>query len=168
MNLYQCLSMEGKTMSDQRVMQLIDVAIKREEEAYDFYKDILGRVNEDHVKETIEEIAEEEKKHKAFLVKYRDEQWTPKDLKMTDVTYYKIAEYQEEPEIKNDMKSEQVYLVASHRELRSHKFYTELAEFHPEGEVKELLLKMANEELRHKEKLEYLYANTAFPQTEGG
>jgi rubrerythrin len=160
--------MEEKTMSDQRVMQLIDVAIKREEEAYDFYKEILGRVNEDHVKETIEEIAEEEKKHKAFLVKYRDEQWTPKDLKMNDVTYYKIAEYQEEPEIKNDMKSEQVYLLASHRELRSHKFYTELAEFHPEGEVKELLLKMANEELRHKEKLEYLYANTAFPQTEGG
>ncbi len=24
---------------------------------------------------------------------------------------------------------------------------------------------MANEELRHKEKVEYLYANTAFPQT---
>jgi rubrerythrin len=158
----------GKPMSNQRILQLIDVAIKKEEEAYDFYKEILGRVNEHHVKETIEEIAEEEKKHKAFLVKYRDQQWTPKDLKMTDVTYYKIAEYQEEPEIKNDMKSEHVYLVASHRELRSYKFYTELAGFHPESEVKELLLKMANEELKHKEKMEYLYANTAFPQTEGG
>jgi rubrerythrin len=158
----------GKPMSNQRILQLIDVAIKKEEEAYDFYKEILGRVNEDHVKETIEEIAEEEKKHKAFLVKYRDEQWTPKDLKMTDVTYYKIAEYQEEPEIKNDMKSEHVYLVASHRELRSYKFYTELAGFHPESEVKELLLKMANEELKHKEKMDYLYATTAFPQTEGG
>jgi len=27
---------------------------------------------------------------------------------------------------------------------------------------------MANEELKHKEKMEYLYANTAFPQTSGG
>jgi hypothetical protein len=27
---------------------------------------------------------------------------------------------------------------------------------------------MANEELKHKEKMEYLYANTAFPQTAGG
>ncbi|MCK7467999.1 MAG: hypothetical protein MZU91_07685 [Desulfosudis oleivorans] len=26
-----------------------------------------------------------------------------------------------------------------------------------------MLLKMANEELKHKEKMEYLYANTAFP-----
>ena len=155
-------------MSDQRLMQLINTAIKREEEAFDFYMGILGKINEDHVIETIEEIAEEEKKHKAFLVKYRDEKWSPKNLKMSDVTYYKIAEYQEEPEIKSDMKSEQVYLVASHRELRSYKFYSELAELHPDSEVKELLLKMANEELRHKEKMEYLYANTAFPQTDGG
>jgi rubrerythrin len=155
-------------MSDRRLMQLIDTAIKREEEAFDFYMGILGKVNEDHVIETIEEIAQDEKKHKAFLVKYRDEQWSPKNLKMSDVTYYKIAEYQEEPEIKSDMKSEDVYLVASHRELRSYKFYTELAELHPTSEVKELLLKMANEELRHKEKMEYLYANTAFPQTDGG
>ncbi len=155
-------------MADQRLMQLIDTAIKREEEAFDFYKGLLGKVNEDHVIETIEGIAEEEKKHKAFLVKYRDEQWSPKDLKMSDVTYYKIAEYQQEPEIKGDMKSEEVYLVASHRELRSYKFYSELAGLHPDSEVKELLLKMANEELRHKEKMEYLYANTAFPQTDGG
>ncbi len=155
-------------MSDQRLMQLIDTAIKREEEAFDFYMGILGKINEDHVIETIEEIAEEEKKHKAFLVKYRDEQWSPKNLKMSDVTYYKIAEYQEEPEIKSNMKSEDVYLVASHRELRSYNFYTELAGLHPDSEVKELLLKMANEELRHKEKMEYLYANTAFPQTDGG
>jgi hypothetical protein len=27
---------------------------------------------------------------------------------------------------------------------------------------------MANEEMKHKEKVEYLYTNTAFPQTEGG
>lgn len=155
-------------MADPRLMELIDTAIKREEEAFHFYMDILGKIKEDHLKETLEGIAEEEKKHKAFLVKYRDENWSPKDLKMNDVTYYKIAEYQEEPEVKNDMKSEDVYLVASHRELRSHKFYKELAELHSNIEVRELLLKMANEELKHKEKMEYLYANTAFPQTDGG
>jgi len=34
--------------------------------------------------------------------------------------------------------------------------------------VKDLLNKMASEELKHKEKMEYLYTNTAFPQTAGG
>ena len=28
--------------------------------------------------------------------------------------------------------------------------------------------RMANEEKKHKEKVEYLYSNTAFPQTDGG
>jgi len=66
------------------------------------------------------------------------------------------------------LKNEEIYLVASHRELRSYEFYTELANLHIEGELKQILLKMANEELKHKEKMEYLYANTAFPQTSGG
>jgi rubrerythrin len=39
---------------------------------------------------------------------------------------------------------------------------------HPQGEVREILLRMANEEMKHKEKVEYLYTNAAFPQTAGG
>jgi hypothetical protein len=31
-----------------------------------------------------------------------------------------------------------------------------------------MLLRMAQQELRHKEKVEYLYANTVFTQTAGG
>jgi rubrerythrin len=46
--------------------------------------------------------------------------------------------------------------------------YEHLAGMHPEGEVKNLLKQLAKEELSHKEKVEYLYANTAFPQTDGG
>jgi rubrerythrin len=61
-----------------------------------------------------------------------------------------------------------VYLVAAHRELQTYNFYKALADLHPDGEAKEMLLKMANQELKHKEKVEYLYANTAFPQTAGG
>ena len=56
----------------------------------------------------------------------------------------------------------------AHREGRSHQFYTELANMHVDSELKTMLSKMANEELKHKEKMEYLYGNTAFPQTSGG
>ena len=87
---------------------------------------------------------------------------------MSAVVDYKIAAYLEEPQVDENMKSEDVYLVASHREQRSYLFYTELANLHTEGELREILFKMANEELKHKEKMEYLYANTAFPQTSGG
>jgi rubrerythrin len=39
---------------------------------------------------------------------------------------------------------------------------------HPDGDIKDMLLRMAQQELRHKEKVEYLYANTVFTQTAGG
>ena len=87
---------------------------------------------------------------------------------MAQFVDYKIAEYLEEPDIDGDLRSQEVYLIAAHRENRSHQFYTELANLHAEGELQSMLLKMANEELKHKEKMEYLYSNTAFTQTSGG
>jgi rubrerythrin len=153
---------------EKRVSDIIEIAIKREQDSYDFYMDIHSKVTDAGVKDTLEFIAGEEKKHKDFLVGYRDGNFGETALRMSDVVDYKIAEYLEEPEVDENSRPEDVYLVASHRELRSHQFYTELANLHAEGEPREMLLKMANEELKHKEKMEYLYANTAFPQTSGG
>lgn len=153
---------------DPNVLVLIDTAIRREEEAHAFYMDLQRRVMDPGARESILWIAGEEQKHKAFLVRYREGGFGAGALKLSDVIYYRIAEHQEEPEKKTDMESAEVFLVASHRELRSYTFYTELANQHAAGEARDTLLKMANEELKHKEKMEYLYANTAFPQTSGG
>ncbi len=147
---------------------IIETAIQREEAAYVFYNGLSQQIKDSGVQDTLQWIAAEEKKHKAFLVKYRDGQFAPEALKSKEAVQYKIAEYLKEPAIEKDMRSEEVYLVAAHRERRSYEFYSELAALHPAGEVKDMLLKMAQEELRHKEKMEYLYANTAFPQTDGG
>ena len=151
-----------------RISDILDLAIQREVEAFEFYMDILGRVDDESVKDTLKFIAGEEVKHKQFLVNYREGKYGADSLRMADVVEYKVAEYLEEPDIEGDMSSQDVYLVAAHRESRSHQFYTELANLHAEGEPQTMLLKMANEELKHKEKMEYLYSNTAFPQTSGG
>jgi rubrerythrin len=152
-----------KTIAD-----VIDLAIQREEEAYDFYMDIHGKVQDAGVKDTVKFIAGEEKKHKAFLIAYRDGKFGSQALRMADVVDYKVAEYLEEPEISKESSREDVYLVAAHREGRSYQFYSELANMHADSKLKNMLTRMANEELKHKEKMEYLYANTAFPQTSGG
>ena len=155
-------------MKDLQLSEVLDKAIQREEEAYQFYMDILDHIEDKSVKEAIEWVAGEEKKHKDFLVNYREGRYGSDSLRMSDVVHYKIAEHQEEPEVTKDMRREDVFLVASHRELKSYNFYTELAELHPRGDTREMLIRIANEELKHKEKMEYLYANTAFPQTAGG
>ncbi len=151
-----------------KISDILDLAIQREVEAYAFYMDILGRVDDESVKDTLKFIAGEEVKHKRFLVNYREGKYGTDSLRMAQFVDYKIAEYLEEPDIDGDLRSQEVYLIAAHRENRSHQFYTELANLHAEGELQSMLLKMANEELKHKEKMEYLYSNTAFTQTSGG
>ena len=150
------------------LMELIDTAIRREEEAYLFYMDLHGKLEDPGVKDTLAWIAEEEKKHKDFLESYRDGKYSDSAPPKRDIKYYKLAEHLDEPAIEKDMKSQDVFLVAAHREMRSHQFYSELAELQVQDEPKGMLEKMAEEELKHKEKMEYLYANTAFPQTDGG
>ncbi len=153
---------------DKHLTALIDTAIRREEEAHRFYMDLHGQTEDAAIKETLAWMAAEEEKHRAFLVAYRAGGFGAEPLRMSDVVYYRIAEHQKEPERSQAARREDVFLLAAHREARSHAFYRELAEQHPAGEARDTLLRMANEELKHKEKVEYLYSNTAFPQTSGG
>lgn len=155
-------------MGDKKLLLLIETAIQKEEEAYDFYMELHGKVDDPRAKEALKLVAGEELKHKDFLVKYRDGQYRPKGDSLDTVVDYRIAEHLEKPDLKKNMESKDVYLVAAHRELSSHNFYQGLAETQPAGEAKDILLRMAHEELKHKEKMEDLYSNTAFPQTDGG
>ncbi|MBN2397257.1 MAG: ferritin family protein, partial [Deltaproteobacteria bacterium] len=155
-------------MKEKRLESLIDIAIDREIEACDFYKNLAGRVEDPTVRDTLDFLAGEERRHREFLERYRDGRYESGTLRLADVVDYKIAEYLEAPDIKKDMDSAEVYLVAAHRELQSYRFYRALADLHPDGEAKDMLLRIASEEMKHKEKVEYLYSNTAFPQTAGG
>ncbi len=150
------------------VRTVIDMAIKREEEAFAFYTRLHEKVEDPHARDTLQFLAGEEKKHREFLVEYRDGRRTFTGLRMEDVVDYGLAQHVEPPATTEDLDSASVYLVAAHRELASHTFYRELAALQPPGELRDVLERMAVEELRHKEKVEYLYANTAFPQTAGG
>ncbi len=155
-------------MEQKRLGNYIDIAIQREEEAYAFYTDLISRVLDSSAKDALTLLAGEEKKHKAFLVNYRDGGYGADALRLSHPIDYKIAEHMDNPDIKKDMASKDVFLVAAHRELNSYNFYKGLAELHPDGEIKQIFLKMASEELNHKEKVEYLYSNAAFAQTAGG
>jgi len=144
---------------------IIERAIKNEEEAYDFYMDLSRKVEDRDAKDTLLFMAREEKGQKEYLLKYRQSGFTGPSRPVID---YKVAENLVKPDIQKDIHSKDVYLIAANRELNAHNFYKGLADLHPAGDVREMLLRMATEELKHKEKFEYLYTNTAFTQTAGG
>ncbi|MDD8013697.1 MAG: ferritin family protein [Acidobacteriota bacterium] len=155
-------------METQSLQSLIERAIQNEEEARVFYLGLHSLVEDALAKETLKYLAGEELGHKEFLQAYLKGEKKFTALSMDTPVDYHIAQYADKPDPKKNMNSSEVYLVAAHREWNSYKFYTGLAETQPAGEVKEMLLQMANQELKHKEKVEYLYSNTAFPQTAGG
>jgi rubrerythrin len=155
-------------MENTKLDEILDKAILREEEAFEFYSNLESKVADATAKEALSFLAGQEKKHKEFLVSYKSGKAGAGALRMSEVIDYKIAQHLDKPDIKKDTDTKDVYLVAAHREMNSYNFYKELADLQPAGEVKEMLLRMANEEMKHKEKVEYLYSNTAFTQTQGG
>jgi len=155
-------------MGSDTLQSVIDLAIQREEEAHNFYLSLSSVVQDKAARDTLKYLADEEAGHKAFLVKCKDEMACDIVLRPDTPVDYKVAEHLKQPDIQKDMNSEEVFLVAANREANAHHFYKGLADLYPKGPVKELLLRMAAEELKHKEKMEYLYANTAFGQTAGG
>lgn len=155
-------------MEERKLGDYIDIAIQREIEAQEFYLGLMAKVADPQAKDALKLLASEEKKHEAFLVKYRDGGYPADGLRLNKPIDYKVAEHMDRPDIQKDMQSKDVFLIAAHRELNSYNFYMGLADLHPEGELREIFRKMASEELKHKEKVEYLYANAAFAQTDGG
>lgn len=147
---------------------LIDKAIQKEEEAFAFYGELQDRVQDQVAKDTLRFLAQEEQKHKEYLVRYRSGGFAGAPPTINEPDRCRVAAFYEKPDIDKNMQSKDVYLVAAHREWNAYEFYRNLADLYPAGEVKDLFLNMAAQELKHKEKMEYLYANTVFVQTAGG
>jgi rubrerythrin len=155
-------------MQKMSMEEVLNQAIHREKIAHSFYTNLINIVEDKVSKDTLLYMANEELKHKEFLEKYKSGELGGRSLNLKMVVDGKVLEALGPPEITERLEHKDIFLVAAEREKGSHEFYAKLAALQPEGELKRLLLKLAQEELAHKEKAEYLYCNAAFPQTDGG
>jgi rubrerythrin len=148
--------------------EVIDQAMRREEESYALYEKLTGIVQDAASRDTLHFMAGEELKHKAALKRYKSGEMGKAVLSMTTVADARVVEALGAPDISGPLQHKDIFLFAAGREKASHEFYQRLAEVQPPGDLQAMLYAFAGEELRHKEKVEYLYCNAAFPQTDGG
>jgi len=148
--------------------EVLEKAIQKEVEARLLYVDLSQKVNNKAAEESFQELAQQEQGHQNLLEQYRRGELKDGALSRGQVVDYKIAEYLDQPEISPEMELKEVFLLAANREKASHEFYLSLARVHPAGEVKRLLEELAAQELKHKRRVEFLYTEVAFPQTDGG
>jgi len=146
---------------DVELKALIEHAIAQEELSHEFYKRLAQVVSHQDTKETLEFLAKEELEHKAFLQSCLTPGGCPLVGQPRDTH---LAEIFQTPAITEDLSPKEALLIAMKREEGSYRFYERLAWMQPPGEAKDFLTKMAQMELGHKEKAEYLYNNAAFPE----
>ncbi len=150
------------------VMEVLRTGVQREIESQQLYTELGGMVRDTQAKYVFTKLVREEKRHQDILERFLKGGMQAGMLKPDEVLDYRVAESLNQPAVKPDMALPDIVLLAANREKMANEFYLGLAAAHPAGEPKRLLLKLASQELGHKQKMETLYADVAFPQTDGG
>jgi rubrerythrin len=149
------------TMSpkDTALERILDQAIRFEEDAYQFYTKAMTMVKRPNIKDTLQDLARQEVKHKQRLQALLEGNTEaivaiPRQGKIEDL---KLAEYLVSRPLDENASFQDVLIVAMQREKSSHDFYSTMAGIAEGAEAKSLFQFLAQEELLHKNKVESLY-----------
>ena len=137
-------------------MELLETAIYKEVASEAFYTVFKEKTDDPGARALMEELAEEEKKHVRWLTDFKDSgQKAGWHRSVADEL--KIGEYLTTPERLEGAGLQDTLTFAIKREQQSTDFYSRMTGLLRNRSAKSLCRKLANEELRHKTKLEVLY-----------
>ena len=137
------------------VDDILDFAISNEEEAFNFYTGLAHKMENPHMQKIFEDFAGEEKKHKEKLIEVKEgKMLMPAQEKVTDL---KISDYLVDAEENPEMEYQDALIVAMKKEKKAFQLYTDLAEATDDENVKNIFLFLAQEEAKHKLRLEIEY-----------
>jgi len=146
-----------------KVEEIIQQAIAREEDSYALYTKAKEMVGPSHVKDLLENLAQAELGHKAKL-----EGLLKQDLKRVitperreKVVDLKISDYLKPISLGQVAGIQDVLLLAMQNEREARDFYEEIAQS-TTGTAKSLFEFLANEELKHKNKVETIYEEIVY------
>lgn len=148
--------------------EILEKAIRKEIGSQLLYTDLSQKVSEKAAKDAFQFLVRQEQGHQNLLERYLRGELKKGALSRRQSVDYKIAEQLDQPEIPPEMELKDIFLLAANREKAAHEFYLNFARIHPAGEVKRLIKELAAQELDHKQRVEFLYTEVAFPQTAGG
>lgn len=148
-------------MENLSINDILDIGIKREEEAHDFYLFASEQVSNKVIKNIFKELSMEELGHKDLLLRFKNDPKLASKLKAPEKDY-KLAEKEDLPELSESMKPADALALAMKKEQLAVEFYRDLAAEFTDTEASSLCLKMADMELNHKQKLEDAYTDVAY------
>jgi len=134
---------------------VINFAIKREEEAIHGYGNMIDLAKTPGVKKLLQELQEEERNHKKLLQDRT--KGKVKSYELMNVVDLKISDYLVEEPLGADMDFQQLLIFAAKKEQGAVELYSDLAKKSKAEELRRLFEFLTEQEKSHKLKLETEY-----------
>ncbi len=145
------------------VEEILDFAIEKEEEAYQFYTDWAGRLEDPTMREVFREFAQQEMGHKEKLLRVKEGKISL-TVSPEGVPDLKISDFLVEIKPHAATSYQEALIVAMQREKASFRLYNDLASRAEDEALRNLFLALAQEEARHKLRLEIAYDDLLYPE----
>lgn len=142
-------------MEHQQYKQIINSAIKKEEEAIVFYKMLKTMIPFKGKEELISELINMEKGHIIVLENLCSKKEQIHNL--AKIENLGIADYLKIEQSYEEMDYKAILELAMKKEDKAEKFYMKMADLFEDDDIKAVFLKLANEEAKHKNYFEKIY-----------
>ena len=146
---------------DGEMTGIVARAIANEESSAAFYRQSASRVSDPVTRDALEGLMRDEIDHKRILEEFKS---GARPLPAGDTSGGSLVECLGSPDFTADLSPADAFLLAAKKEKLAVEFYENWARLYAGGPERELLLKLAEVERRHKTKVEDLFTNTAFPE----
>mgnify|MGYP001085341611 CR=1 FL=1 len=135
--------------------EIIQFAIKREQDAIRSYGEMAEKTNMPGLKKLLTDLQSEEKNHKKMLENINQEKLKSHELKK--IPDLKITDHLLEEKMEPDMNFQELLIYAAKKEQRAADLYSELASQAEDENLKKTFEFMEQQEKSHKLKLEKEY-----------
>ena len=149
-------------MDQKEYQKIITNAIDSEIEAYTFYKSVADKVKDNALKTIFTDMAAEEVKHREFLQTFMAK--AGKSMHFDAAQDYRVTDSLPTPALKPEMKPLEGLVLSIKKELEAMMMYNQLANASTDKAQKDLFLNLVSMERSHKQRLEDIYTNMAFPE----
>ncbi len=138
------------------IQEIINFAIKKEKEAYNLYSGFAKRTDNLTVKKLFEEIAQDELGHREALENLSKAE-DILNYNMESIQDLKLSDHLVVQPIDENSGLQEVFIFAMNEEKAASTLYTKMASSAIDEEHISVYQKLAQMELKHKNKLESLY-----------
>jgi len=139
-------------MTREEFKKTIQFALEKENEAVDFYEQCSGLTTRSGMKEAFKEMADEERKHVRMLENIKPA--SIQKMSIQEIPNLKISDYLVDMKFTPGMSYRDLLILAMKREEKSVALYTSLKEKGGDPNIVKLFQILAQEELKHKNRLE--------------